>query len=67
MPAYTHEDYYNLHPFDKMKCYSYDDVNGKSYFVYFFSGKREEGCKLLSLRDWGNYPIAKFTVKKWKN
>ncbi len=48
-----------------LPCYSYDDVNGISYFVYY--DYKENGCALLSLRDWGNHCIAKFKVRKWKS
>jgi len=35
-----------------LPCYSYDDVNGYSYFVYYLPDGLS--CELLSLRSWGN-------------
>lgn len=48
-----------------LPCYSYDDVNGYSYFVYYLPDGLS--CELLSLRSWGNVTIARFKVKRLKN
>lgn len=43
-----------------LPCYWYKDTNGREYFVYYaYNGD----VHLLSLRDWGNVPVARFRIR----
>lgn len=60
------QSYHYRHDYDKLPCYSYNLVNGSEMFVYYNSGWWPVTVSILKLKDWGNIPVARFKVKKWK-